>query len=277
VGYRTCDNSDVAWDLAERQTHTPTNPKESQSMIKQRKLFPRDVVAADLEERIARGEFAPGAQLPTQRDLASHYGFAERTVRDALQILAGKGLVITRERQGSHVALAQRSIAGPAERMRRSKAGGLFRPAEQVEMLRAELVTGDLPLDALSAFRQPQDAALGLREYVVRTADQTGQLHVATYGASYIHPDVWEQVPELREPEPIPDGIIGAIYRATERRCESTPSYHWADGATERDAEKLGIAEDSPVLIEITECVAGDGGIVEWNLSVHPRGYRIGS
>lgn len=247
-------------------------------MIKQRRSFPRDVVAADLEERIARGEYAPGAQLPTQRDLAVAYKCAERTVRDALQILAGKGLVVTRERQGTHVALAQRSIAGPDERRRRSQTGrGLFRAAEQVEMLRAELVAEDVPLDALSAFRQPQDAALGLREYVVRTADQDGQLHVATYGQSYIHPEVWEQVAELREVEPIPDGIIGAVYRATKRSCASTPSYHWADGATERDAGKLGVPEDSPVLIEITECVAYDGGVVEWNLSVHPRGYRIGA
>jgi GntR family transcriptional regulator len=251
-------------------------------VIKQRKEprepFPRDVVAASIEERIAAGEFAPGAQLPTQRKLAESYGCAERTVRDALHILAGKGLIVIRERQGSNVALAQQSIAGPTERWQRSRTGVMFRPAEKVELMRAELVSEDVPPDALAAFGRSVGEELGLREYLVRATDGHGQQRVVTYGCSYIHPDVWAQVPELREPIAIPDGIIGAIARATGRQVTSgPPSYHWADAATAEDAARLEVAEDSPVLVEITECVAEDGGVVEWNVCVHPRGYRIGA
>jgi GntR family transcriptional regulator len=54
---------------------------------------PGDRVYADLRARLESGEWTSGAQLPTVRDLAEHYGVAVRTVSRVLSRLAADGLV----------------------------------------------------------------------------------------------------------------------------------------------------------------------------------------
>lgn len=239
-------------------------------MMPQRKPFPRDTVAALLRDRIGTGEFPPGTELPTQRAIAEQYQCAENTALAALRILATEGLITVRPRRGSIVVQADRSISGPLERMRRSSDGGLFRPGEQQELLRAELAPGHP--DALAAFGLAEDVHLGVREYTVRDARGT----VVTSAASYVHPDVWAAVAELRRATPIPDGIIGAIRRILGRVTVSVPTRRKADFATAEEARALGIGEDEPILVEVTECQDGDGEVLEYNVSVHPRGYWIG-
>lgn len=239
-------------------------------MMKQRQPFPRDTVADALRDRIGRGEFGPGALLPTLREIAAEYHCAENTARDALRILAAAGLITIRPRQGSVVALAERSIAGPAERLHRSSLGGLFRDGERQEILRCFLTQGHP--DARSALAVFDDDELGAREYLVRNAADV----VVTYATSYMHPDVWAAVAELREQRPIPDGIIGAIRRVLDRETVATPTRRQATEATEEEAAILGVPDGTPVLVEVTECQTADGTVVEWNLSVHPAGYWIG-
>lgn len=230
----------------------------------------RDEIAEALRARIGLGEFVIGALLPSGRELAEEYACAPMTAQAALRILAADGVITIRPRQGSIVATAERSIAGPGERMRRSHAGGLFRDGEQQEILRCYLTQGHP--DARSAYGLFEDEELGAREYLVR--DSTGR--VVTYATSYLHPEVWALVDELRQPLPIPDGNIGAIRRVLGRVTVSVPTRRKADFATEQESELLGIGDDEPVLVEVTECQDGDGLVLEFNVSVHPPGYWIG-
>jgi GntR family transcriptional regulator len=240
-------------------------------VIQQRKT-PRLFVADQLKLRIITGEFAPGALLPTVREIAADYRVAVNTAHESLRILATEGLIVLRPRKGALVAWPQKSVSGPHERLERSaKGAGLFRPSEVPEMLRVQLVT-EVPPDASEAFGLPEDAQLGLREYLVRSGAT-----VVTHGASYIHPEIWSQVPELREREPIADGIIGAVQRTLGRATAAVPPRRKADHATSEEAGYLGIAEDAPVLVEMIESVDGDGALVEWNLSVHPRNHWVGA
>jgi DNA-binding GntR family transcriptional regulator len=239
-------------------------------VMPQRKPFPRDTVADDLRDRIGRGEFGSGALLPTLRELAAEYHCAENTARDALRILASRGLITIRPRQGSVVAQADRSIAGPAERLHRSALGGLFRDGEEQQVLRCYLTEGHP--DARTALGVFDDDELGAREYLVRDAANV----VVTYATSFVHPDAWAAVAELREQRPIPDGIIGAIRRVLGRETVGAPTRRQAAEATEEEATALGVRDGSPVLVEITECQLADGTVVEWNISVHPAGYWIG-
>jgi len=55
-----------------------------------------DVVAADLEARILEGSLKPGDRLPSERDLAVELGVSRPALREAIQRLASKGLLITR-------------------------------------------------------------------------------------------------------------------------------------------------------------------------------------
>lgn len=62
-------------------------------------LLPRDegvTAAARLAEELVRrivGELGPGASLPSEADLAAAYGVSRVTVREAVKMLAGRGLV----------------------------------------------------------------------------------------------------------------------------------------------------------------------------------------
>ena len=61
------------------------------------------MVVADLGGGIARGEYPPGAPLPPEHDLEIRYGASRGVVREAVKILATKGLVSVRPRNGTHV------------------------------------------------------------------------------------------------------------------------------------------------------------------------------
>jgi GntR family transcriptional regulator, transcriptional repressor for pyruvate dehydrogenase complex len=55
-----------------------------------------DVLAERLQRQILSGTYAPGAALPTERDLVTTTGLSRGSVREALRILEAQGLVLTR-------------------------------------------------------------------------------------------------------------------------------------------------------------------------------------
>lgn len=60
-------------------------------------------VAAALRGRIAEGDPAPGEELPSEPDLAYEFGVGKDTIRRALAVLRGEGLVETRRGYRSRV------------------------------------------------------------------------------------------------------------------------------------------------------------------------------
>jgi DNA-binding GntR family transcriptional regulator len=54
---------------------------------------PSQRVEADLRQRVAAGEWAPGERMPPVSDLAGHYGVARSTIVAALRRMAADGLV----------------------------------------------------------------------------------------------------------------------------------------------------------------------------------------
>jgi DNA-binding transcriptional MocR family regulator len=53
-------------------------------------------VARLLREQIVDGDYAPGASLPSEKDVAKDFGCSRDTIRDAMAILSNEGLIITR-------------------------------------------------------------------------------------------------------------------------------------------------------------------------------------
>ena len=64
---------------------------------------PSKAIAETIRTQIESGELPPGAKLPSERDLASTYGTARNTAREAVRILSDAGLVITDHGRGSFV------------------------------------------------------------------------------------------------------------------------------------------------------------------------------
>lgn len=60
-------------------------------------------MASVLRERISAGEWPPGTQIPTIDDLREHYQVAEITLRQAIRILSGEGLVLSQRGKGTFV------------------------------------------------------------------------------------------------------------------------------------------------------------------------------
>ncbi len=61
-------------------------------------------IAAELRDRIDRGELRPLQRLPTEVELASRYGVSRLTLRRALAVLQEEGLVDRRQGSGTFVS-----------------------------------------------------------------------------------------------------------------------------------------------------------------------------
>ncbi|OED44794.1 GntR family transcriptional regulator [Endozoicomonas sp. (ex Bugula neritina AB1)] len=61
------------------------------------------VIANQLEESILKGDLLPRQKIASERQLTSKYGVSRSVVREALRDLHGRGLIETRQGQGSFV------------------------------------------------------------------------------------------------------------------------------------------------------------------------------
>lgn len=62
-----------------------------------------DAVAASLEKRILEGSLKPGDRLPPERELAAELGVSRPSLREAIQKLASKGMLQSRQGGGTYV------------------------------------------------------------------------------------------------------------------------------------------------------------------------------
>ena len=83
-----------------RSSAAARGPGIARSLSKPGKI---DGVVATLGGAIARGGFAPGASLPRESELERQFGASRGVVREAVKILATKGLVSVRPRLGTRV------------------------------------------------------------------------------------------------------------------------------------------------------------------------------
>ncbi len=68
-----------------------------------------DAIAATLERRILEGSLKPGDRLPPERELAVELGVSRPSLREAIQKLASKGMVQSRQGGGTYVTAALES------------------------------------------------------------------------------------------------------------------------------------------------------------------------
>jgi GntR family transcriptional repressor for pyruvate dehydrogenase complex len=71
-------------------------------------------IADQIRSSILAGEFAPGDKLPPERELAEMFGVSRPSVREALNVLASSGLVMSYQGGGTVVrSLVETSSANP--------------------------------------------------------------------------------------------------------------------------------------------------------------------
>jgi GntR family transcriptional regulator len=65
--------------------------------------FPFEQLAAILRERIRSGEYPPGSKIPPLTALEAETGLAVTTIRRAIRLLTGEGLLRTKPGRGTFV------------------------------------------------------------------------------------------------------------------------------------------------------------------------------
>ena len=70
-----------------------------------------DVLAGSLREKILSGQFDQGTALPSERELVEQVSLSRATVREALRILEGEGLIATRTGRNGGSAVVRPSAA----------------------------------------------------------------------------------------------------------------------------------------------------------------------
>ena len=136
----------------EKQLYTP---------IQTQKVFER--VAVQIEQRILAGELRSGDRLPTERELAEQFQVSRTAVREALKILAQKGLVDMRPGRGTMVIdganEALSHSLGLVMRLKLGEVGGSNMLVEVREILEVEIA-------GLAAARTTEREIAELREAV---------------------------------------------------------------------------------------------------------------
>lgn len=115
-------------------------------------------VADDIRAKINAGQYAPGDQLPSERDLVDSYQVSRPTVRDAIGLLRSEGVLVTEHGRGVFVRrlppVVRLSMARLSRAARQANRGaflgdaatGGFTPTSQVRVAfePADLRTADL-------------------------------------------------------------------------------------------------------------------------------------
>ncbi len=67
-------------------------------------------IAGELRARIAAGQFAPGARLPSEHQLAGEFGVGRPTVRQATEMLVRDGVLCRRRGSGTYVGAPVKQV-----------------------------------------------------------------------------------------------------------------------------------------------------------------------
>ena len=140
--------------------------------IEPRRLYRQ--IADQLRGLIERGEYAVGARLPPERDLALQLGVSRPSVREALIALEVEGLVEVRMGSGIYVATAE------APHTRHLSAEG------PLETIRArQLIESGLAAHAAQHMKKAQ--VVGLRNAVALMRQELDAGHLAWRGDRLFH------------------------------------------------------------------------------------------
>jgi GntR family transcriptional regulator len=176
---------------------------------------PSRTIAETIRSQIESGELPPGAQLPSERELARTYGTARNTAREAVRILSDAGLVITDHGRGNfvrpHTTLIRLGNDRYSPQHRETGLSPfLLECAKQGKTGRFEVLSIDRvqpPPEVAERLKVPAEAESVLRRENVFYADDDPVNRVTTY----IPWDIAEGTGLLEEEVPHQFGIHGVL------------------------------------------------------------------
>ncbi|MEU2333124.1 GntR family transcriptional regulator [Streptomyces sp. NPDC006654] len=221
-----------------------------------------EAIADDLRRSIRNGGREPGARLPSETELARHYGRSVPTVQNALRLLSAEGLIDRRHGSGTFVRRPRTRAVRDNGRYQWEKDRARMPEATRAQTGATEhdtgLVVDDLVFFAryreltasgelAAAFGLPEGTALLERTYRTRHAAETAPFSLVT---SYLVRDLIAANPALLDEtrEPWPGGTqhqlrtVGIEVDRVEERCTARPP-------TPEEARALDLPAGTSVIV----------------------------
>ncbi|GGL03861.1 GntR family transcriptional regulator [Mangrovihabitans endophyticus] len=204
--------------------------------------FPHRQIAAQLRERIRRGDWQPGERLPSIPAMADMFGVAKQTVQRTVDQLRVEGVLITKPGSGTYVRGTRRRL----NRLSRGRYGAhrgyhadlAARYRQQLAAVGREAAPGEVA----DAFGVRDGTEMLVRRHLVRTEDACVEV-----GAS------WFRVADARGTSLERREAFGRpLYQEAEEALGRR--YTWATDTisarqpSREEAEILQIRPDTPVL-----------------------------
>src|ERR687897_3700785 len=98
-------------------------------------------IAGYLRDQIIRGDLTPGAEVPSERQIAQQWDVSRPTATRALQTLRYQGLVESREGAGTYVRDVQMHRRATQRYHRYRERGAQYAPDESVEITAGEITS----------------------------------------------------------------------------------------------------------------------------------------
>lgn len=142
---------------------------------------------------IIRGQYAPGELMPKEAELTEEYGVSRTSVREAMRVLAAKGLVDIRQKIGTRVRRAEQWNVFDADILRWHRDEGLgaaiLRDLVEVRQIMepqaARLAANRATMDDLRRLEDALRAMSAAVEDRESYAHADVDFHQAVYGASH--------------------------------------------------------------------------------------------
>lgn len=228
---------------------------------------PYEAIAGKLRALIESGELAPGAQLPTHRELAATHDANPGTAQRALRQLEGEGLIAI----GPRGAVVSRTGTIPAPRARLAainKTGRIYPRGGTSRLIEHGQETS-------AAY----NLALGLAEddaVVFRTRVTLSHGQPVSVSTSYRSLRlVMRACPEFLADAPMFDGGIPAIAEALGEPVNAGVDRFSARYPTPREATHLGTSTTAPMLVTRNWWRTPSGIVAEYGESIHAPGQEI--
>jgi GntR family transcriptional regulator len=221
-------------------------------------------IAGYLRDQIVRGDLTPGAEVPSERELAAQWKVARPTATKALQVLRQQGLVEMRRGSGTFVRQTH-SAPRARERLERAAAmGTMYSDAEEV----------DFPFVGMVAAPDHVAVALGLgqpcrvvkRQRLIRNTT-SGPVELST---SWFPEALASSAPELLKPNRLRGGTLLYLADVLGMRAAYARDQACARVATDDERAALMLPPASPVLVYwLVACDATDTPI-QFDEAVYP-------
>ena len=200
-------------------------------------------IAGHIRDQIVRGDLLPGAEVPSERELAASWRVARPTAARALETLRVQGLVSSVQGSGTYV---RDPSAAPRARERYERAGGgsgMYGVGETVEFLATEVVPA--PDHVAEALQLTAEADVIRRARLLRNADgRPIELSTSWFAGTLV-----DQAPELLVPERLVGGTARYLAGITGRAPAYGRDQVAARLAMSEEARLLELGEPAAVLV----------------------------